>query len=154
MQLLYERKEELLPNTSVSEAHAYPLRPPSFEEPHFPTAESRRTVVEHLRKAQWLSRASELRSHTGETDHAPEAPIEPGRRCGCIELIRGQGKRRCSWRRRRVVKVLDRWREVCNWWDEERNRDRFICRLLLSGGAVVDLAREGSGRWLLVGVLD
>jgi hypothetical protein len=154
VQLLYERKEELLPNTSVSEAHAYPLRPPSFEEPFFSTAESRRTVVEHLRKAQWLSRASELRSHTGETDHAPEEPIEPGRRCGCIELIRGQGKRRCSWRRRRVVKVLDRWRVVCNLWDEERNRDRFICRLLLSGSAVVDLARAGPGRWLLVGVLD
>jgi hypothetical protein len=120
VQLLHERKEELLPNTSVSEAHAFPLRPPSFEEPHFPTAESRRTVVEHLRKAQWLSRASELRSNTGETAHAPEEPVELGRRCGCIELIRGQGRRRCSWRRRRVLKVLDRWREVCNWWDEER----------------------------------
>jgi P2-related tail formation protein len=53
-----------------------------------------------------------------------------------------------------VVRVLDRWREISNWWDEERYTDRFIFRVLLTGGAVVDLARERSGEWLLVGVVD
>jgi hypothetical protein len=78
VQLPHERKEELLPNTSVSEAHAYPLRPPSFEEPLFSTAESRRTVVEHLLNAQWLSRASELRSHTGKRLMPQRSPSSLG----------------------------------------------------------------------------
>ncbi len=53
-----------------------------------------------------------------------------------------------------VVRILDRWREVRDWWDEERYTDRFVFRVLLSGGSVVDLARERSGEWLLVGVVD
>jgi len=52
-----------------------------------------------------------------------------------------------------VVKVLDRWREIRAWWDEDAGVDRTVVRVLLSDGAVVDLAREGSG-WFLVGVAD
>jgi hypothetical protein len=32
--------------------------------------------------------------------------------------------------------------------------DRVIFRVLLSGGAVVDLARKRSGGWFLVGIVD
>ena len=36
---------------SVSQIHSYPLRPEGFEEPLFPTLESRRAVAEHLLQA-------------------------------------------------------------------------------------------------------
>ena len=45
---------------SVAEIHAYPARPEGFEEPLFPTRESRLAVADHLLDAPWLSRASEL----------------------------------------------------------------------------------------------
>ena len=65
-----------MPNTNVSEVHAYPLRPPNFEEPLFPTADSKRAIVEHLLMAPWLTRASQLEGHTGEAVHAPEGPVK------------------------------------------------------------------------------
>jgi hypothetical protein len=71
-----------------------------------------------------------------------------------VELVRTRSGKRCRWKRSVVVRVLDRWREISNWWDEERYTDRFVFRVLLTGGAVVDLARERSGEWLLVGVVD
>jgi hypothetical protein len=151
---LRRRKEELLANISVSEVHVYPLRPPNFEEPLFPTADSKKAVVEHLLRAPWLTRASQLEGHIGEAVHVSEEPVKLG---GCrdrVELVRTRSGKRCRWRRRVVVRILDRWREICNWWDEERYTDRFVFRVLLSGGAVVDLARERSGEWLLVGVVD
>jgi hypothetical protein len=154
VRLLCRRKEELLPNTNVSEVHAYPLRPPNFEEPLFPTADSKRAIVEHLLMAPWLTRASQLEGHTGEAVHAPEEPVKLRGRRGRVELVRTRSGKRCRWRRRMVVRILDRWREICNWWDEERYTDRFVFRVLLSGGAVVDLARERSGEWLLVGIVD
>ncbi|MDQ3841969.1 MAG: hypothetical protein M3262_05385 [Actinomycetota bacterium] len=52
-----------------------------------------------------------------------------------------------------MVEVLDRWREIREWWDEDAGVDRTVVRVLLSDGAVVDLAREGSV-WFLVGVAD
>jgi hypothetical protein len=154
VQLLHGRKEELLPNTSVSEVHAYPLRPPSFEEPLFPTADSKREIAEHLLKAPWLTRASQLEGCIGEAVHAREEPVKLRGRRGRVELVRTRSGKRCRWKRSVVVRVLDRWREISNWWDEERYTDRFIFRVLLTGGAVVDLARERSGEWLLVGVVD
>ena len=58
-------------------------------------------------------------------------------------------------RKRLVVRVLERWREVGPWWDAERRVDRLVFRVLLAGGAVVDLALEGTtGEWLVAGVLD
>jgi hypothetical protein len=54
-----------------------------------------------------------------------------------------------------VARVLERWREVRSWWEPERRVDRLVFRVVLVGGAVVDLALErSSGRWLLVGVAD
>ena len=138
----------------VSEIHAYPTRPESFEEPLFPTAESNRKIVEHLLNAPWLSRASELRGRTGEAAHALDEPVELDGSREQTELVRPNAPKRCSWKKRRVGEILDRWREVGEWWDEDDHVDRLVFRVLLSGGIVVDLARERSGEWFLVGMVD
>jgi hypothetical protein len=141
----------------VAKIHAYPSRPEGFEEPLFPTAESNREIAEHLLEAPWLCRASELEGSTGGAAHALEEPVEVRNPPGRVEVVRlGEVKRRCrsSWTRRHVEKVLDRWRRVDGWWDADRLVDRVVFRVLLSGGVVVDLARERSGDWLLVGVVD
>ncbi len=139
----------------VAEIHAYPLRPKGFEEPLFPTAASRREVAEHLLEAPWLARASELEGQTGEAAHALNEPVELKNFGDLTELVRPRARRRrCSWRRRRVVKVLDRWREVRAWWEEENGIDRLVFKVLLAGGPVVEVARERSGAWFLVGVFD
>ncbi len=138
----------------VSEIHAYPTRPESFEEPLFPTAESNRKIVEHLLNAPWLSRASELRGRTGEAAHALDEPVELDDSREQTELVRPNAPKRCSWKKRRVGEILDRWREVGEWWDEDDHVDRLVFRVLLSGGIVVDLARERSGGWFLVGMVD
>jgi len=147
-----------LPATTVSEIHRYPSRPPGFEEPLFPTRESRRAVAEHLARAPWLSRGSELRRGSGQAAHSREEPAHVLRRAdGRVYLIRrcGNGRRKGSLRERRVVKVLERWREVALWWEAGGGVDRLVFRVLLAGGAVVDLALERvSGEWLLVGVVD
>jgi hypothetical protein len=52
------------------------------------------------------------------------------------------------------VEVLERWREVRGWWGEDGSANRMVFRLLLAGGAVVDVARERSGGWALVSVVD
>ena len=141
---------------TVSEIHAYPLRPKGFEEPLFPTAASKRAIAEHLLGAPWLSRASELRGRTGGAARALEEPIGLGNSSGRGEVVRSREGRGCrpSWRRRRVEKILDRWRWVGDWWDADHSVDRVFFRVLLSGGVVVDLARERSGEWFLVGVVD
>jgi hypothetical protein len=140
--------------SSVSEIHGYPLRPEGFMEPLFWGRESRVAVGEHLLRAPWLVRASEAGSRIGE-------PVEVRRGCGGFEVSwasgcgRSQSRRRerSSWRR--VVEILDRWREVGHWWSEE-GVDRRVYRVLLAGGAILDLARQcdGSGGWVLVGVAD
>ena len=138
---------------SVSEIHGYPPRPEGFEEPLFSTTTARRNVMEHFLNAPWLIQASELRGSTGEAAHALEEYVEIEESEGCSYVMRLHG-RRYSWRRRRVVEVLERWREVRGWWDEDDHANRMVFRLLLAGGAVVDVAREHSGGWSLVGVVD
>jgi hypothetical protein len=139
---------------SVSEIHGYPLRPEGFEEPLFPTNTSRRTIVDHLSEAPWLMRASELKEYGGESSHALREPIELRNSWDRIELVRPYIRRRCSWRKKQVLKVLDHWREVRGWWDEDSYIDRMIFRVLLSGEAVVEIARERLGGWFLVGIVD
>jgi hypothetical protein len=147
-------RRSLVEATSVSEIHCYPLRPEGFEEPLFPTDASRRAVAEHLLEAPWLMRASELKGCAGEAAHSSEEPVRLEVCRGRAEVVRCCAGRRCSWRRSRVLEVLDRWRVVDGWWDENRHTDRLVFRVLLSGGAVVDLARERLGGWSLVGVVD
>src|SRR5918998_273678 len=84
-------------------------------------------------------------------------PSRPRRFQGRTELVRpreAQDERRCSWGKRRVIEILDRWREVGEWWNEERATDKLVFRVLLSSGTVVNLARERSGGWYIVGVVD
>jgi integrase len=138
---------------SVSEIHCYPLRPEGFEEPLFPTRESRLAVLDHLLGAPWLSRASEIEERGGQAAHARWEPVELENRHGRVRIVWASGRRRCR-KRRRVIEVLGRWREVRAWWDETRAKDRSLARLLLSDGSVVDLARENGGEWFLVGVTD
>ena len=137
---------------SASEIHRYPLRPEDFEEPLFPTKASRRAIAEHLLRAPWLARASELGGRGGQAAHALRDPVEIENRCGRVRLVWASGRRKCS-RKRWVVEVLARWREVDEWWDTERATDRVVVRVLLSDSAVVDLARGKNG-WFLVGVAD
>ena len=138
---------------SVSEIHRYPLRPDGFEEPLFPTRESRLEVLDHLLRASWLSRASELEGRGGQAAYAGREPVEVKGRSGRVRISWSSGRRRCR-KERRIVEILGRWREVGAWWDEERATDRSLFRVLLSDGSVVDLAREGGGEWFLVGTMD
>jgi hypothetical protein len=138
---------------SVSEIHRYPLRPDDFEEPLFPTRESRLVVLNHLLRASWLSRASEVEGRGGQTAHAGRAPVELKNHHGRVRVSWASGRRRCR-KERRIVEVLGRWREVREWWDESRATDRSLVRVLLSDGSVVDLARENGGEWFLVGTMD
>lgn len=138
---------------SVSEIHRYPLRPDGFEEPLFPTRESRRAVLDHLLRASWLSLASELEGWGGQAAHAGREPVEVKNHHGRVRISWTSGRRRCRTERR-IVEVLDRWREVRAWWDEERATDRNLFRVLLSDGSVVDLALENGGEWFLVGTMD
>jgi hypothetical protein len=137
----------------VAEIHRYPLRPEGFEEPLFPTRASKRAVGEHLLGAPWLARASEFRSGTGESAHALREPVEveASHRGVCVVQTSGG---RCFRKKARVSEVLDRWREVGDWWDEDIRVDRVVFRVLLSDGSVMDLARERAEGWFLVGVVD
>ena len=139
--------------TSVREIHAYPARPEGFEEPLFPTRESRRAVAEHLLGAPWLGRASEFKRGSGGAARAAREPVRVEGPPGRVGVSWSSGGTRCA-RRRFVVRELDRWREVSAWWDGERSTDRTVHRVLLSCGSVVDLARERPGGWFLVGVVD
>ena len=138
---------------SVSEIHSYPLRPEGFEEPLFSTRESRLAVLEHLLRTSWLSRASEMEDRGGQAAHARYEPVELENRHGRVRVTWASGRRRCR-KRRHIVEVLGRWREVRAWWDETRAKDRSLARLLLSDGSVIDLARENGGEWFLVGITD
>jgi integrase len=138
---------------SVSEIHRYPLRPEGFEEPLFPTRESRLAILDHLLRTSWLSRASEMEERGGQAAHARWEPVELENRHGRVRIAWASGRRRCR-RKSQVVEVLGRWREVGAWWDPERATNRSLFRVLLSDGAVVDLARETGGAWSLVGVAD
>jgi hypothetical protein len=137
---------------SVSEIHRYPLRPEGFEEPLFPTRESRRRVLDHLLLAPWLSLASEMEG-VGQVARILREPVELENRHGRVRIVWSSGRRRCR-KRHYVVEVLGRWREVRAWWDETRAKDRSLVRVLLSDGSVVDLARENDREWFLVGVTD
>lgn len=151
---------------SVSEVHAYPIRPHGFKEPLFPTPASRRTVAEHLLGAPWLRRASELRAGSGEGAHRYEEPVEVLRREGGVHVVRrarrGESRARRWSGSGRVARVAGRWREIGGWWEECGGTDRLLFRLEIQGEpgnrrslAVVDVALDRpSGQWVLVGVVD
>ena len=93
---------------------------------------------------------------SGETAHARSERVRIGRREDDTLVL----ERECGRRRRRecvrrsVRKVLGSWREVRGWW-ESGGCDLTLYRLLLSDGAVVDVAWvRGEKVWKLVGVVD
>lgn len=139
-----------MPDSSIAQIHAYPQKPPGFEEPLFPTVESRRKIMAHFLEAPWLSRASELSRGGGESAHTAREPVRLRGARGRVELVRC----RQTSTRRRVARVLERWREVRAWWDEEACTDRLVFRVLLAGGTVAELALERPGGWFLVGIAD
>jgi len=154
--LLREKEERL--DASVSEIHRHPLRPAGFTEPLFLGRAAKKEIAEHLTRSCWLGKASE----------APQRP--PGEPChilrrpgGAAYLVRPVPSRRTcrgtpGIAKRRVARVLGRWREVRWWWESGesgRRVDRFVFRLLLSGGVVADVALERTtGEWFWVGTLD
>ncbi len=144
--------------TTVAEIHAYPVRPPGFQEVLFPSPASKREVADHLLEVPWLHRASEMGKGSGEAPHMLEEPIELKRTRGRIEILRPGSRRgprrRRTWKRRTVEKVVDNWREVGRWWEENERAERMVFRVLLACGSVVDLSRDGSGEWFLAGIVD
>lgn len=157
---------------TVSEIHAYPMRPRDFFEPLFWSMETKREVMEHFLEASWIKRASVTRSSgDGGTAHvfadSRREAVELRRRPeGKLELLRGcsgpgsgpgrQTKRRRS--RKLVVGLVERWREVRNWWEGAGITDVYVYRFVLVDGSVVDVARDphvkGVGEWTLVGIVD
>jgi hypothetical protein len=142
---------------SVSEIHRYPLKPEGVAEPLWTTEEWKRSVAEHLAASRWLCRASEIerRCGGGRTAHVMDEPV--------YILVRDRGsfvvrcdppKRSYSWRKCRIVEVIDLWREVRSWWSGEDAVDRLVARVLLAGGHVVDLAKRRPEEWAMVGVAD
>lgn len=156
MRYSLDNEGKIVLEATVSEIHGYPSRPEGYCEPLFSTAESRGEIAEHLLNAPWLSRASEIEEFGGCSAHVIEEPIRIQRYTdGRVEILRPSGEaRRCSWRRRRVVEVLMRWREVRSWWLGDECVDRMLLRVVVSGGAIVDLAVDRSGAWTLTGVVD
>ena len=128
--------------------------------------------MEHFLAASWVQRASE--AATGEVargvsrGHAHGYARGYAARAASERVWLGWGEdgalvleRRCGRRRWRVVRrravrrVLGRWREVRGWWEDSGGCDFVLYRLLLSDGAVVDVARDLPERdWKLVGVVD
>jgi hypothetical protein len=139
--------------TSVSEIHRHPLRPPGFQEPLFPGREHKKEIAEHLARSAWLEKGSAAGDGSG-------AAAKRRLRRAHV-LARGDGGvylvARCGHRiiKRRIARVAERWREVGSWWEPGRAVDRFVFRLLLASGAVVDVAfYASSSEWRLVGVVD
>lgn len=147
---------------SVSEIHRHPLRPPGFAEPLFLGRAAKKEVLEHLARSGWLGKAS-------ETGKPPEEPCHVfGRPDGSAYLVRacrGYPRRRTGFAKRRVRRVIERWREVGLWWEPGGGTDRLCFRVLLDGpgggspgGAVADLAldrsEERAGVWSVTRILD
>ncbi|CAN5816427.1 hypothetical protein BH23ACT11_BH23ACT11_30130 [soil metagenome] len=138
---------------TVSQIHNYPLRPAGYEEPLFAGRMKKREVMEYFLQSDWITRASEIVSDMGYAARLRRDPVDLKRSAdGSTVLIRVCGRRRSV---RSVRRVLARWRQVRHWWKSDGGEDLVIYRLLLSDGAVVDVARDfGSGVWTLVGIVD
>ena len=151
-------------DATVGEIHAHPLRPVGFQEPLFLGRAEKKRIAEHLRESSsWLRRAGEARADR------PQAAREPchvlARPDGSAYLVRagrppagGSGGSRRT-RKRRVARVVERWREVRDWWAPGERTDRLCFRVMLDGGeagggAVVDLALDRCGSWSLVRIHD
>ncbi len=140
---------------SVSEIHRYSLKPEGVAEPLWTTREWKRSVADHLAASRWLCRASEIKTRrgSGQTAHATDEPVYILVRERGAFVVRCQRPTGTSWRKRRVVEVIDLWREVRSWWSNDAV-DRLVVRVLLAGGLVADIAKRRPEEWALVGVMD
>ena len=96
---------------TVSEIHAYPLRPAGYAEPLFHDQRSKKEILEHLAQSEWLFKASQAPAPTArDAARLTEASTEE-------------------------VTMLASWREVDRWWEEGGGVDR-LCYLVstTSGG--------------------
>lgn len=108
---------------TVSEIHAYPLRPEDYAEPLFHSARSRREILEHLAKSNWLFRASQ----------APRRQPRPA-----TAAFTDQEKV--------DSRLIASWREVDRWWEPEGGVD-VIWRLSETRAGRQELRAEpGCGR--------
>ena len=122
--------------------------------------------MKHFLEAPWLTLGSRLERGCGETARRRREPVEIEGSAGRVTLVRRRRRAGGRCERRRVARVLSRWREVDRWWEEGNGVDRFVFEVLLCGGAVVHLARERRAErraerptartagWFLVGVAD
>lgn len=184
---------------TVTEIHEYPARPAGYSEPLFGGPENSRQIMEHFLEASWLKRASEYAALSSKVTNVASGsgralsepwPVRVYRKRGLtvlkIDDSTKQSLRQSLGQRRKARRcgvrggvrggaiaikcVIERWREVCEWWANDGGRDLCVYRVELSSGAVVDLARDRSmvdggpdygepgdgepGRWLLVGIPD
>ncbi|ADU50190.1 hypothetical protein Tmar_0065 [Thermaerobacter marianensis DSM 12885] len=61
------------------------------------------------------------------------------------------------WRgvRRRVVEILDEWRELGRWWEGDPPEERYVYRVRTEDGGVYEIEyRRPAGRWFLYKVWD
>lgn len=152
--------------TSVAQIHGHPLRPSGFEEPLFLGSADKKAIAEHLASSSpWLGKAGDAaavallagpesrpchvyRGPGGEAwlAHTHRGTVRPG--------VPGCRQPRIRSKKRRVARVIDRWREVRGWWEPGGGTDRMVFRVLLFGGAAVDLALERGYGWSLLRVID
>lgn len=147
---------------SVGEIHRHPLRPPEFAEPLFLGREDKKEIAEHLaRSSSWLANAGDAASDdvgamNTEQIARPYYPCHVYRGAGGEAwFVRpGCSRRKKRTEKRRVARVIERWRDVHSWWEPEGGVDRLFFRVLLSGGVVADLALDRRYGWCLERVLD
>lgn len=107
---------------SISEIHAYPLRPEGYAEPLFHDRKSKKQILEHFARSGWLSRASEFK----------EAPSKAGpARNPSSAAITGTA----------VSEVLASWREVDRWWEPGGGVD-VVWRLVEDHGGRQEIRAE------------
>lgn len=58
-------------------------------------------------------------------------------------------------RRYTVTEVLDEWREIGPWWEQDPPEERTVYRVRLEGDAVAEIDyREPPGQWYLYKLYD
>ncbi|CAN5789400.1 hypothetical protein BH20ACT11_BH20ACT11_13870 [soil metagenome] len=127
--------------TTVSEIHAYPLRPEGYAEPLFHDSKSRKEILEHFARSGWLSRASEAPEipKVTEVTEVTEVCSAPGSaRASLVASSRGRAEMEES-------RILASWREVDRWWEPDGGVD-VIWRLVESGRGKQEMRAEPVGR--------
>ena len=146
---------------STKEIHEHPLRPYGFAEPLFLGREDKKEIAEYLSRSSWLGKVPEASGPEETLCHVYQGLdgeawfVRPG--CGRSRRSRSRSRAQ----KLRVVRVIERWREVRCWWEPEGGADRLLFRVLLAGahagaqgGVVVDVALDRRYGWSLVRVLD